>query len=69
MKFTIIDTVTGEPPDLDDLQGEPWASELLHGSEGFAVGEDGTVYLLDKCGNYAYAPLGRFTVKIQEGNQ
>ena len=32
--------------------------------EGFAIQEDGTLVLMDECGNYAYCPKGRFSVQI-----
>ena len=30
--------------------------------DGFAVGEDGLLTLLDECGNYASPPIDRFRV-------
>ena len=61
----IIDKETGNPPDLDEIVKEDWARGLNpYDVEGFAVGEGGALYLLDECGNWVYAPPGRFAVSI-----
>ena len=42
---------------------EPWAQRLLYCDiEGFAVGDEGNLYLLDECGNFSYVPEGLFVV-------
>lgn len=47
--FTIIDTKTGEYPDLWEIAtSEDWAKGLMYcDMEGFAIEEDGTLILLD----------------------
>ena len=64
MKFTVIDTKTGEYPDLCEIAlKEEWAKSLCYcDMEGFAVEEDGTLFLMDECGRYEYPPDGRFKV-------
>lgn len=63
-EFSVIDTKTGEYPDLWDIAlNEAWAKELIYcDMEGFAIEEDGTLILLDECGKHAYCPEGRFKV-------
>ena len=40
-----------------------WAKHLVYcDMEGFAVEEDGTLILLDECGNVAYPPKGMFEI-------
>lgn len=62
--FTVIDTKTGEYPDLWEIAlKEDWAKDLMYcDMEGFAIEEDGTLLLLDECGKHAYCPEGRFKV-------
>ena len=66
LKFTVTDSKTGKQPDLWNIAlEEDWADELKSCyMEGFAIQEDGTLVLMDKCGNYAYCPKGRFSVQI-----
>ena len=58
MKFTVIDTKTGEYPDLWEIAlKEDWAKSLCYcDMEGFAIEEDGTLILLDECGKHEYPP-------------
>lgn len=62
--FDVIDTKTGEYPDLWVIAlKEDWASGLMYcDMEGFAIEEDGTLLLLDECGKQAYCPEGRFKI-------
>lgn len=58
---------TGEvvtPEELTEIAlKEPWANRLIYCDiDGFAVGEDGTLMLLDECGTYVYVPPGLFAV-------
>jgi hypothetical protein len=64
MQFRVIDTKTGKEPDLEQIAiNEDWAKRLMYcDMEGFAVEDDGTLLLLDECGNFAYCPPGRFKV-------
>lgn len=66
ISFTVIDNQTGKEPDLWKIAtNEDWAKHLMYcDMEGFAISEDGTLLLLDECGNFAYCPEGRFTVTI-----
>ena len=63
--FDVIDTKTGEYPDLWDIAlKEDWAKGLMYcDMEGFAIEEDGTLFLLDECGKFRYCPIGRFEVR------
>lgn len=64
-KFKVIDPKTGEYPDLlNIILNENWAKETLVYCDinGFAITEDGTLILMDECGNYAYPPSDRFEV-------
>ena len=63
--FDVIDTKTGEYPDLWDIAlKEDWAKDLMYcDMEGFAIEEDGTLLLLDECGKFRYCPIGRFEVR------
>lgn len=62
--FDVIDTKTGEYPDLWEIAlKEDWANDLMYcDMEGFAIEEDGTLLLLDECGKHAYCPEGRFKI-------
>jgi len=66
MTFEVIDNKTGEYPDTYKIaRKEDWAKHLVYCDiDGFAIMEDGCLVLLDECGNVAYCPEGRFTVKI-----
>ena len=65
--FRVIDTKTGKEADIGKIAShEKWAKhEYLNESdmEGFYIGEDGTLILLDECGHYAYCPEGRFRIE------
>lgn len=58
----MIDKQTGIDPDLWAIATqEGWASNLLAcDMEGFALMENGTLILLDECGNYVFCPDDRF---------
>ena len=62
--FSVIDTQTGKAPDLWQIAlKEDWAKHLVYcDMEGFAIEEDGSLVLLDECGNFAYCPIGRFEI-------
>lgn len=64
MKFTIIDIKTGEYPDVEKIAiKEEWAKGLVYCDiDSFAITEDGTLILLDDCGNMAYCPADRFKI-------
>ncbi len=70
MTFTVIDNKTGEYPDLWEIAlTEDWAKHLMYcDMEGFALMEDGSLILLDECGNCAYCPSDRFTIVFEKGD-
>lgn len=61
-EFDVIDNKTGKYADLQEIAlKEEWAKGLVYcDMEGFAIEQDGTLVLLDECGNCAYPPEGRF---------
>ncbi len=66
--FRVVWASNGEP--ADDLEGIAlnceWAKGLMYcDMQGFAVEPDGTLLLLDECGNHRYPPEGLF----QEGRE
>lgn len=67
--FDIVDTKTGEYPDLEKIAlTEEWAQGLVYcDMDGFAVWEDGSLILLDECGNCVSCPPGRFEIRLQDG--
>jgi hypothetical protein len=68
MKFHVIDKKTGEEADTYDIaRNENWAKGLIYcDMEGFFIGEDGTLVLLDECGNWTYCPEDRFEIVWEE---
>lgn len=68
--FTVIDNKTGEYPNCEKIAlKEDWAKSLIYCDiDGFYIGEDGTLVLVDDCGNAAFPPNGRFTVKWVKEN-
>lgn len=67
MKFTVIDTKTGNSPDIEKIAlTEEWAKDLMYcDMEGFAIEEDGYLMLMDECGNFRYCPEGRFKIEFE----
>jgi hypothetical protein len=65
MKFRVIDGQTGKDADMEQIAlKEPWAGGLVYcDMEGFALQQDGTLVLMDECGNFAYCPPDRFTLE------
>lgn len=66
--FTVIDKETGEYPDIYDIAlNEEWAKDLeFCDMECFAIQKDGTLVLMDECGQFRYCPNGRFIVVWEE---
>ena len=62
--FTVIDVTTGEEADIYEIAlREEWAKGLMYcDMNGFGINDDGTLILIDECGNYVYCPSGRFMV-------
>lgn len=71
MNFTVIDTKTGEYPDLSGIAlHEEWAQDLMYcDMDGFAILEEGTLILMDECGRFTYCPEGRFQIVPDEPNE
>ena len=70
MKFRVIDNKTGKEADAYEIAlHEEWAQGLVYcDMEGFALLEDGTLILLDECGNFTYCPEDRFVIDfLKEG--
>lgn len=67
LELKVIDPKTKEYPDLYKIAlHEKWAKGLMYcDMEGFALEEDGTLLLLDECGNFAYCPKGRFECSFE----
>lgn len=62
--FHVIDRKTGKEADTYRIAlKEKWATGLVYcDMEGFAIGEDGSLMLLDECGNFVYCDRERFEV-------
>ena len=67
--FSVIDTKTGKEADTYMIAlKEDWAKELCYCDiDGWAIGEDGTLMLVDECGRCAYADRERFKVVFDRG--
>lgn len=65
MFFEVIDTATGQVPDLEQIVcTQDWVLNALDSEpEGFFVTDGGVLGLLDINGNVAWPPAGRFQVK------
>lgn len=68
MTFKVIDKKTGKEADTYKIAlKEDWAKHLIYCDiEGFAIEEDGSLVLLDECGNVAYCPDDRFEIVFEE---
>jgi len=66
--FSVIDTKTGKEPNREKIVlTEEWAKHLIYCDvDGFYISEDGSLILVDDCGNIAYCPPNRFEI-IFEG--
>ena len=62
--FHVVDRKTGKEADCYEIAlYEEWAKGLCYcDMEGFAIGEDGTLWLMDECGKMVYADGERFEV-------
>lgn len=62
--FTVIDNTTGTYPDCEKIAlEEEWAKHLVYSKFiDIAITEDGSLVLMDDCGNCAFCPDGRFTI-------
>lgn len=68
MTLTVIDKRTGRYPDVEKIAlEENWAKNLIYCDiDCFAICEDGSLLLMDDCGNVAYCPKDRFEVALNE---
>lgn len=64
LPFIVIDKKTGKEADVYDIYlHEDWAKHLMYCDiEGFAIEQDGTIILLDECGQFVYCSSDRFEV-------
>ena len=62
--FRVIDTKTGKEADIYEIaRHEDWAKHLIYCDiDGWAIGDDGSLMLIDDCGRFAYADRERFRV-------
>lgn len=68
--FIVIDKRTGKEPifDFNHIFREKWFKEsgcIYCDIDGWYLGADGTLILLDDCGNVAYPPADRFKVVFE----
>ena len=68
--FVVIDTKTGKEADTYNIAlHEDWAKQLCYcDMDGWAIGDDGALLLVDECGRFAYADRERFKVKWNESD-
>lgn len=68
MTLTVVDKKTGRYPDVEKIAlEEDWAKNLIYCDiDCFAICEDGSLLLMDDCGNVAYCPKDRFEVALNE---
>ena len=64
--FRVIDKHTGKEADTYEIAlHEEWAQRLCYcDMQGWALEDDGTLLLLDECGNFEYADRDRFDVVL-----
>lgn len=69
LEFDVVDTTTGEYPDWERIaREESWAKGLVYcDMDGIAILEDGSLILLDECGNYVPCPPDRFEIRFLPG--
>ena len=67
-RFTVFDKKTQAEADPYEIAlHEEWANRLCYcDMEGFVIGEDGALYLMDECGQYACCDPDRFVVRWDE---
>ena len=68
MKFRVIDKQTSKEADTYEIAlHEEWASCLVYcDMEGFAITEDGSLVLMDECGNFVFCDTERFKVVFED---
>lgn len=65
LEFDVVDTTTGKYPDWERIaREESWAKGLVYcDMDGIAIREDGSLILLDECGNCVSCPPDRFEIR------
>lgn len=65
LEFDVVDTKTGQYPDWEHIaRTEDWADGLVYCDiDGIAILEDGSLVLLDECGNCVPCPRDRFKIR------
>ena len=65
LEFDVVDTKTGQYPDWEHIaRTENWADGLVYCDiDGIAIREDGSLILLDECGNCVSCPRDRFEIR------
>lgn len=65
LEFDVVDTKTGQHPDWEHIaRTEDWADGLVYCDiDGIAILEDGSLILLDECGNCVPCPRDRFEIR------
>lgn len=65
LEFDVLDTTTGKYPDWERIaREEAWAKGLVYcDMDGVAIREDGSLILLDECGNCVSCPPDRFEIR------
>ena len=69
MTFKVIDTKTGKEPTarvIDNIAKK--GGLMVYDIDQFFVGEDGSLILVDDCGNITYVDAKRFKVEVSDGN-
>ena len=68
MEFRVIDMKTGKEADPYEIAlREEWAQGLVYcDMDGFAILQDGTLLLVDECGNFEYCDGERFKVVFED---
>ena len=68
MIFQIIDRKTGKEPTDRVIKNIAKRGGLMDMDiDGFYVGEDGQIILVDDCGNCTWVDMSRFEVELQTG--
>lgn len=65
LEFDVVDTTTGKYPDWERIAlEEAWAKGLVYcDMDGVAIRENGSLVLLDECGNCVSCPPDRFEIR------
>ena len=68
LTLKVIDNRTREEADIYEIAlTEDWTKDLMYMDiKCFALEEDGTLFLIDKCGNFEHCPPDRFTVVLTD---